>query len=418
MSLVANFNRPQATQDEASFLGQKANSSASSPAHVVAVASGKGGVGKTSLSANLSIALSQQGHRVCLFDADTSLANVNILLNVHPEYTLEHFVSGGYSIDDILLTAPGGIDIVPGATGITDLLELSNEQQKRLLKGLRILESKYDYLIIDTAAGVNETLLKFLTASPHIILTITHEPTSLTDAFSLLKIMKSKGIKKKIHVIVNMAQNRHIAHSTYKRFKRAVAKYLRVEVIYLGFVFADEFVAKAVTHQHPFLLRYHTSMASRCIKGIAQRVTKIVSSEDVGDIAFSDFFKQLRKQNKLERALDKEREGRIEPSTQLDLSGSLSEQLANVSHEEGATYLRESVQAWLAQFERFPASIRQALSHSLTNTRAATRDSSLTESKVEPPELPEPLKKMQSSSEKDYAALLAAAKVAAKLSKS
>jgi len=261
MSSVAKINSSSRTYAEGSPPREVSEpESVNQRAHVLAIASGKGGVGKTSLSTNLSIALSQLGSRVCLFDADTSLANVNILLNIHPKFTLEHFISEGQAMDEVLVAAPGGVDIVPGATGVTEMLELSGDQQDRLLSGLRSLESKYDYLVIDTAAGVDKALLKFLAAAPTVILTITHEPTSLTDAFSLLKVMKKRGIKKPVHVIVNLAQNRHVAHSTFKRFKGAVTKYLKTEISYLGFVFADTLVSKAVTEQHPFLLRYQSSL--------------------------------------------------------------------------------------------------------------------------------------------------------------
>jgi len=375
-------------------------------AHVIAITSGKGGVGKTCLSTNLSIALSQQGQRVCVFDADTSLANVNILLDIRPEFTLEHYVSNGKAMEDILVPAPGGIDIIPGATGITSLLEMGIDQQTRLLSGLRVLESKYDYLIIDTSAGVDESLLKFLAAAPSILLTITHEPTSLTDAFSLLKVMKSKGIDKPVYVVVNMAQSRKIAHGTFKRFKGAVSKYLKLNVYYIGFVYFDRVVTESITRQHPFVLGSKASLASRCIKEIANRLVQVVSQTGHTGGEFSGFFQQLRMRNRAERQLEEEKSRQALTAQAVGQDKMLETLLAQSSREESAEFLKQSVTAWVEQYQRFPESIRDALTRYVADTESLSGQPNMVESKGQ---------SEGGCQQNGQAALIAACQIAAKL---
>ncbi len=165
------------------------------PSRVIAVSSGKGGVGKTSISVNLAIALASRGKRVCVFDADTSLANVNILLNIAPRHTLEQVLDGSRRIEEILVQGPGGITIVPAASGIAQFASLDFKQQTLLLQALHVLEQQFDYQIIDTAAGISENVTTFLEAADHCVLVVTPEPTSLTDAFALVKVLQRRGCK-------------------------------------------------------------------------------------------------------------------------------------------------------------------------------------------------------------------------------
>jgi MinD-like ATPase involved in chromosome partitioning or flagellar assembly len=261
-------------------------------AQVIAISSGKGGVGKTCISTNLSIALASRGKRVCLFDADTSLANVNILLALAPRHTLEHYLKGECRIDELLIRAPGGLKIVPGATGIGEFVDLSPDQQAHLVEGLKQLESRFDYLFIDTAAGISDPLIQFLLAAPYLILTITQEPTSLTDAFSLLKVLKRHGFSAPVLVIINMAQGLSSAHETFHRFKGAVAKYLGIDVHYLSFIFSDPRVSDSIRAQKPFIQTYPESLASRCINTTGDRLLKVMERKS-GKHSFSRYFENL-----------------------------------------------------------------------------------------------------------------------------
>jgi len=261
-------------------------------AHVIAISSGKGGVGKTNITVNLGIALASQGKKVCIFDADTSLANINILLGLSPIFTLEHLLAGEKSIDEIILEGPAGLSIVPAASGVVEFIDLGQDPQQRLLTALQTLESQFDYLLIDTAAGISESLLSFLKAAPLTILIITPEPTSLTDAFSLIKVLKHRKITHPIFVLTNMVPSRQTAHNVYKRFRGAVAKYLDIKVHYIGHILSDSKLVQAVLQQKAVLSCCPDSQASRCISGIATRLEELIDSK--GELSkFSDTWAQL-----------------------------------------------------------------------------------------------------------------------------
>jgi len=261
---------------------------------VIAVTSGKGGVGKSNISVNLSIALSQLGQKVCLFDADLNLANTNILLGLTPSLTLHDFLNQQLDISKILSPGPEGIQIVPAATGIANFINLDKGQQTHLLTALQEQEQGYDYLIIDTAAGVNEALINFLLSAPYTIITITPEPTSLTDAFSLLKALKQRGFNHSAFVIVNMVGSRQAASDAFKRFSGAVNKYLKLKLHYLGYIPNDSKVSESVRKQQAVLLRHPQTAASQCLQDISGRLQQLLDAQGgPGDSGFSAYFDAL-----------------------------------------------------------------------------------------------------------------------------
>lgn len=263
-------------------------------ARVIAISSGKGGVGKSILTTNLGIAFSQAGKKVCLFDADTNLANINILLGITPKHTLQHFFENDVSIKESLTKGPGGIDIVCGASGAADFIQLSLSQQQKLTQGLHTLEKNYDYLLIDTAAGIDETNISLILAAPCLILTITREPTSLTDAFSLLRVLKKYHFKHPILVIVNMIPDRKTAQTVFKRFKNAVNKYLQLEQCYFaGYVLSDKNIPGSILNQRAILLDYPDSPASQCILQICERLLTSFGKKTQTHAEFSEYFNDL-----------------------------------------------------------------------------------------------------------------------------
>lgn len=243
-------------------------------AKIITISSGKGGVGKTCTSVNLAILLSQQGYKVCLFDADANLANVNIMLKLVPDFTLHHVISGQKSLSDITLKK-AGIHIIPGASGLTDFISLTAEQQQRLLSTMRELKNKYDYLLIDNPAGINENVLSYVKFSDHGIIVISPEPTSLTDAFALVRVLQKRGNKKILNVIVNNAPNEAYAHKIFKRFLAAVEKHIGCELNYLGCVVSDEKVSASVCLQNPVVLEFPTAPSARNYNALSRKLSSL-----------------------------------------------------------------------------------------------------------------------------------------------
>jgi len=242
-------------------------------AKIITIASGKGGVGKTSISLNLSLALAAAGHRVCLFDADLGLANVNILTGLFPEHGLEDVISGEYSLGEIMIRNFQGIDIIPGSSGVEKIADLTREESKRLISSFLEIAA-YDYFILDTSAGISSQVLSFCRASHEMILVVTPEPTSLTDAYSLLKVLsKNKGLPR-IRVVINHVKTASAAKNAYARLKETVHKFLPIKIFPLGIVAQDHHVPISVVSQIPFFMLFPDTDASRCIRSIALKLSK------------------------------------------------------------------------------------------------------------------------------------------------
>ena len=320
---------------------------------VIAITGGKGGVGKTSVSVNLSIALSRMGSNVCLLDGDTGLANINVMLGLYPAYTLEHLFTGERSIQDIVLDGPEGVQIIPGASGFAQCVDLDVGQQQRLVTSIQAIEPHYDYMLVDTAAGISPTVLHFIAASQVAILVITPEPTSLTDAFSLLKVLRRRGYRRKVQVIVNMASTSVQAEKVFRRFSSAVLKYLELSTEYLGPVWMDESMRTAVTLQRPVALYPKNDPSARSFYRLAERIDDVFNQKGVPKLAFSAYWQKLVERytsSKTSLAVDKVSERLQEASalvlTQIQKQQAQSKQVNNfegrVTHVEGLETQRKS----------------------------------------------------------------------------
>lgn len=237
-------------------------------ARTITITSGKGGVGKTNLSANLSVQLASQGQRTCIFDADLGLANINILFGIYPEKTIEDVILGDATLGQVIIKNHHGIDIIPGSSGVEKIANSEPQQIEQLIKSFAALNA-YDFLFFDTSAGVSRNVVSFCLASSEIILVITPEPTALTDAYALLKILCANGLKSTVRVVVNHCKDTTVARQTYGRFKDVTRKYLSVDLQPLGFIVADSKISFAVKRQQPFIKLYPDTIASKCIKAIA-----------------------------------------------------------------------------------------------------------------------------------------------------
>ncbi|MCC6209169.1 MAG: MinD/ParA family protein [Gammaproteobacteria bacterium] len=262
------------------------------PPKVIAITSGKGGVGKTNVTSNLAIALARNGNRVCIFDADTSLANINVVMGLSVEHTVEHLLTGERTVDEILVEGPEGVMIIPAASGIAECANLNQEQRARLITALESLEDRFDYILIDTAAGIGESVLSFVRSAQYAIVVISTEPTSLTDAFALLRVLKRHSYEHPAYVLVNMAINYANSMEVFKRFEAAVKKYLSMKVHYLGYIIEDKAVRTSVRAQRPVLLDHPDAVASRCFTTLATVLSKQFSGT-VQPHSFSAYWNDL-----------------------------------------------------------------------------------------------------------------------------
>jgi flagellar biosynthesis protein FlhG len=251
-------------------------------AHVIAVVSGKGGVGKTLISVNLSIALAARGHRVVLFDMDLGLANADIVLGVEASATWPEVLAGRRSVDEVVIHAPGDIAFVPGASGVARVANLSEFERHQLLAIMDRIESQYDVVVLDCGAGISRNVLALASTADTILTVATPEPTSITDAYAIIKAFSRAGDEGRLTdgpagslgVIVNSAESRAEGRETYERLASVAARFLHIPVSDCGYVLRDDHVSSAVRQRRPLLLRYPRCPASACIMACAARLSR------------------------------------------------------------------------------------------------------------------------------------------------
>ncbi|MEQ1528501.1 MAG: MinD/ParA family protein [Methylococcales bacterium] len=244
----------------------------SKPVRVIAVTSGKGGVGKTNLSVNLGIALCQLGQRVALLDADMGLANVDILLGLRPVATLEHVIRGEKSLTDIMLMGPDGLKVIPGASGIQKMSELSTMEQAAIVHAFTEIDNDLDVLIVDTAAGISASVVNFARACQEIIVVVCDEPTSLADGYAFIKLLNRDYGLAHFHVLANMVPTVQQGHLLFQKLSKVTERYLDVTLQFDGAIPFDECLRKAVQKQVPVITSFPRSKAAMAIKAIAGKI--------------------------------------------------------------------------------------------------------------------------------------------------
>ena len=259
---------------------------------VISVTSGKGGVGKSNVVSNLAIALSAQGKKVLLIDADLGLGNLDVLLGLSPVYNLNHVLNGDKGIIDILIDGPAGIKIIPAGTGVQELTSLGQHEKLKLLDELDMLEEQFDILIIDTEAGISENVTYFTVAAQEIFVVVTPEPTSITDAYALIKLLATRYSEHHFKVLVNMAKDSEDALEVFRKLANVAGRFLDISLDYLGCVVKDEKVVDAVKRQKAVTELFPDSEAAQCFNTIAKRVIENKRQSRVkGNIQF--FFRRM-----------------------------------------------------------------------------------------------------------------------------
>ena len=251
---------------------------------VIAVTSGKGGVGKTSLSVNLALQFQQHGKRVVILDADFGLANVEVMLGIRPQYNLADLIFRDMSIEEIITEGPLGIGFISGGSGVQDLVNLDKERLKDLITQLVKLDKMYDVVIIDTGAGISDSVVEFVLSSPEIILVVTPEPTSITDAYSLLKALNRKREfdreKNSIHVVTNRVESVREGKEIYEKIRIVASKFLNIQLEYLGYVPADKKVTNAVIEQKPISMSAPDSEPAVQFRNICNKLLHITETPE------------------------------------------------------------------------------------------------------------------------------------------
>ncbi|MCI1477686.1 MAG: MinD/ParA family protein [Clostridium beijerinckii] len=238
---------------------------------IITVTSGKGGVGKSNFVVNLAILLQNKGKKVLIFDADLGMGNDDVLMGLYPKYNIFDIIFTGLEIKDIIITGTNGVDLIPAGSALSKAQELEEDQKKLFIEKLEMLD-EYDYIIMDTGAGVNKDVLSFIAASEELIIVITPEPTSLTDGYSLIKSTDHYSLQSKAKVIVNKALTKEEGEETYNKFNRAVTKFLKIDVEYLGCILEDKKLVQSVKQQKPFVVLYPNCDASKDIEKIAGKL--------------------------------------------------------------------------------------------------------------------------------------------------
>lgn len=239
---------------------------------VITVTSGKGGVGKTSVVINLAIALALLGKRVVIMDADLGLANVDVIIGLVPVNTLHDVIRGKKTLTEIIITGPEGVKIIPGASGLEELANLTGAQRERMIESLLSLEDMADILLIDTGAGLSQSVLSFVSAADELIVVTTSEPTAITDAYGIIKVVAKNGLHRKAKLIVNQVKNSAEGKEIAERFAQVSKKFLDLELQYLGEICSDQHVVSAVKQQQPFITLYPRAKAAQNVRAIAARL--------------------------------------------------------------------------------------------------------------------------------------------------
>jgi flagellar biosynthesis protein FlhG len=244
------------------------------PVKVIAVTGGKGGVGKTNVCANMAVALSMLGRRVMLLDGDLGLANVDVLFGLQPQYTMADVVRGDRALAEVVVTGPAGVMVVPGASGLSEMANLSSAQHAGIVNAFSELTCDLDILMVDTPAGIGDPVLRFAEAAHEVVIVVCDEPTSITDAYAVIKVLSRERNVTRFRVVSNMTREGGHGRALFEKLLRVTERFLQVSLDHAGSVPYDDRVWRAVQLQTPFVTAFPTSLASAALKQLAHRADK------------------------------------------------------------------------------------------------------------------------------------------------
>jgi flagellar biosynthesis protein FlhG len=261
---------------------------------VIAITGGKGGVGKTNIAVNLAVSMSMEGLDVMLFDADLGLANVDVVLGMKPKYTLADVVSGDKTLADVVVDGPEGVRVIPAASGVAQMVEMQSGEQETLIRQLSDQLIPPDVLIVDTGAGIDQTVQTFVAACQSAVLVVCDEPASLTDAYALMKVLRAKKDIRRFEILANQVDNPLQGKQLFERIANVCDRYLDVELGYLGGVPTDMYLRRAVQERRALVSAYPRSPAAIAIHDAGRRLNRQAPRSESSGVGF--FVEQLLSQ--------------------------------------------------------------------------------------------------------------------------
>lgn len=242
------------------------------PIRIIAVSSGKGGVGKTNISINLALALARQDKEVMLLDADLGLANVDVLLGLNTEYDLSHVMKGERSLEEIIVDGPSNIKIIPASSGISTMANLNQAEHVGLINAFSELSCAVDVMLIDTGAGISDSVVGFCGASQDVVVVVHDEPASITDAYAFIKVMSKKHNVRRFHILANMTQSAREGRELFLKLSKATDRFLDVVLDFMGAVPYDGKLRKAIQHQRAVVEAFPDSPSAQAFKRITRQI--------------------------------------------------------------------------------------------------------------------------------------------------
>jgi len=242
------------------------------PVKVIAVASGKGGVGKTNVTVNIGVALAASGKQVLLMDADLGLANIDVMLGLHPQYNLLHVLDGSRTLEEIIVEGPAGLKIIPAASGVQKMAELSPAEHAGMIQAFSEMDQHIDILMIDSAAGIADSVISFTRAAQEVIIVVCDEPASITDAYALIKLLSRDYKVERFHIIANMATNIQEGRELFNKISMVCDRFLNVSLDFMGIVPFDDDLRRAVKKQRAVVDYLPRSKSATAFTHLAKKI--------------------------------------------------------------------------------------------------------------------------------------------------
>lgn len=242
---------------------------------IVAIASGKGGVGKSNFAINTALAMQRNNKRVLLLDGDMGTANINVLLGLSSKYNLSHLLHGKCTLEDALINGPEGLDILPGTSGDQDLININKSQVKRLMSISSQMGENYDIILVDIGAGVHASNINFISFCKQVIVVLTPEPTAIMDAYSLIKILYNNKFSGEVGLLINQVNSRQEGNAVAERMQKVIKTYLEIDVKIIGIIPFDRHLRQAVKKQNALIELYPNSKSGRAFAEAASNIIKL-----------------------------------------------------------------------------------------------------------------------------------------------